>query len=328
MAWTPYQTALRNALASLLPDREDTRDMLEEAAIPVAQVALGHRPASNWHAAIREAANHGKVEALVAAALQRYPDNPALMLLRKGEAPPESPRVADWHARAAEPDLEKITGLRSTLLPIAFLERGLHAARAVARVRLPGGAGSGFLLRDDVLVTNNHVLPSKAVAALASVDFNYQKTADGADAAVETFTLAPDEIFATSISDDWTIVRVKQSEGRRAGATWGHLELASDAVKVDDPVNIIQHPLGGQKHVALYHNLVAYVDARSVQYFTDTEPGSSGSPVFNDHWSVVAIHRAGGPMVDPTTKASFVRNEGTLASVLLEALQALGLGSP
>ncbi len=66
MAWSPYQTALRNALASLFPDREDTRDLLDEAGIPVAQVALGHRPASNWHAAIREAANQGKLEALVA----------------------------------------------------------------------------------------------------------------------------------------------------------------------------------------------------------------------------------------------------------------------
>jgi V8-like Glu-specific endopeptidase len=33
-----------------------------------------------------------------------------------------------------------------------------------------------------------------------------------------------------------------------------------------------------------------------VQYTTDTLPGSSGSPVFNDNWEVVALHHAGGPL--------------------------------
>jgi V8-like Glu-specific endopeptidase len=29
-----------------------------------------------------------------------------------------------------------------------------------------------------------------------------------------------------------------------------------------------------------------------LRYFTDTEPGSSGSPVCNDNWQVIALHRA------------------------------------
>jgi hypothetical protein len=284
MAWTPYHTALRGVLAALFPDREDVRSLLDDAGVPVANVALGHRPLSNWHEVLREADNRGKLPALVAAAFARYPDNPALALLRGGELPAEPPEVIDWRARGAvEPDLEKITGLRSTLLPICFLERGVTAARSVARVRLPKGAGSGFLIATDLLATNHHVLPDEGVARAASVNFNYQTTVEGTDAVADTFALAPEDGFVTSTDDDWTVVRVKPKDGRTAGEAWGHVELTAAAVCVDDPVNIIQHPGGGHKQVALYHNHVAFVNDR-LQYLTDTEPGSSGSPVFNDSW--------------------------------------------
>jgi endonuclease G, mitochondrial len=92
-------------------------------------------------------------------------------------------------------------------------------------------------------------------------------------------------------------------------------------ISIDDPVNIVQHPLGGLKQVALYHNHVAFVDRDIIQYLTDTQPGSSGSPVFNDAWQVVAVHHAGRH--DPSGKAPFIRNEGVRASVLLEALGKL-----
>ena len=35
-----------------------------------------------------------------------------------------------------------------------------------------------------------------------------------------------------------------------------------------------------------------------MHYETDTAPGSSGSPVFNDQWEVVALHHSGVPRKD------------------------------
>ena len=35
-----------------------------------------------------------------------------------------------------------------------------------------------------------------------------------------------------------------------------------------------------------------------LHYRTDTAPGSSGSPVFNDQWEVVALHHSGVPQRD------------------------------
>ena len=39
----------------------------------------------------------------------------------------------------------------------------------------------------------------------------------------------------------------------------------------------------------MQNNFVAYADANIVQYATSTLPGSSGSPVFDDEFKVVAI---------------------------------------
>ncbi len=57
------------------------------------------------------------------------------------------------------------------------------------------------------------------------------------------------------------------------------------------PVNIIQHPDGGPKMLALRNNLVTKSTKSDVCYLTDTKLGSSGSPVFNDQWTMVALHR-------------------------------------
>ena len=64
--------------------------------------------------------------------------------------------------------------------------------------------------------------------------------------------------------------------------------MAPVTVAKEQRVVIIQHPGGGQKQIAIAHNLVTYFDDNSVQYLTDTMPGSSGSPVFNEAWEVIA----------------------------------------
>ncbi len=48
--------------------------------------------------------------------------------------------------------------------------------------------------------------------------------------------------------------------------------------------------------------------------------GSSGSPVFNDDWEVVALHHAGGMLLEPETKRRYFRNEGILISAILDDL--------
>ena len=60
-------------------------------------------------------------------------------------------------------------------------------------------------------------------------------------------------------------------------------------------VNIIQHPEGLPKRVAARSNLLKSATQSEMQYFGDTLGGSSGSPLFNDSWEVIGLHRASGP---------------------------------
>lgn len=65
--------------------------------------------------------------------------------------------------------------MKSTLTDIVFLEVGLQKARSVARVQTPSELGSGFLIENNLFVTNNHVLPDKDTAQQSELQFNYQK---------------------------------------------------------------------------------------------------------------------------------------------------------
>jgi V8-like Glu-specific endopeptidase len=53
-----------------------------------------------------------------------------------------------------------------------------------------------------------------------------------------------------------------------------------------------------------------------VQYLTDTMPGSSGSPVFNDKWELIVLHHSGGWLPEPSTKSTHFRNEGIRVSAI------------
>jgi endonuclease G, mitochondrial len=69
-------------------------------------------------------------------------------------------------------------------------------------------------------------------------------------------------------------------------------------VVVKEAVSIIQHPNGEPKQLAIRENRVVDILPDFVHYQTDTAPGSSGSPVLNDQWEVVALHHSGVPKRD------------------------------
>jgi endonuclease I len=62
-----------------------------------------------------------------------------------------------------------------------------------------------------------------------------------------------------------------------------------------DSLNIIQHPKGETKQIVLRSNQLVDLMPNFAHYVTDTEPGSSGSPVYNDQWEPVALHHSGVP---------------------------------
>lgn len=312
--------ALRETLARLYTSPVEARRVAEDAGLDPARIAFDPIPINTWYLILNDAARRpGKVDDIVRVALSDYPDNDALQQAAAGAPPPPplaAPEPTDWHGPRG-PTLEKIIGSESTLVPISYLEIGLARSRSVVKVRrADGGAGTGFLISGDMLITNNHVLPDAAVARSATALFNYQETASGLSATVDERRLAPDAWFRTSVEDDWSAVRVDGNPQ----ATWGALDLAPTTVKTGDRVNIIQHPGGLQKRVSIYSNVVAFVGGNRVQYLTDTEPGSSGSPVFDKEWNVVALHHSGGWLSEPGAQdpnRHFYRNEGILIDAVI-----------
>ena len=56
---------------------------------------------------------------------------------------------------------------------------------------------------------------------------------------------------------------------------------------------VLHHPGGSDLQVSDRHNLIVSVNPPVVRYLADTEAGSSGAPVFDENWRLIAIHQGG-----------------------------------
>ncbi len=208
---------------------------------------------------------------------------------------------------------------KNNLLPFHFLRDGDRLGRAVVKIlRGDGACGTGFLVAPDVVLTNNHVLPDRLTAATSKVIANYEAPAlDAPEFLVAEVPLEPETLFVTEPGLDFTFCAVTGLE------KLGTIAMNRDSRHIvpTDLVNIIQHPRGRPKEIALHDNEVVKADRVILHYLCDTEPGSSGSPVFDNRWRLVALHHASvadergrvTPGVDP--KLRFL-NEGVRLSAI------------
>lgn len=243
--------------------------------------------------------------------------------------------------------LERIIGKTRDFLFVEFLEKGLAASRSVGRVvtKLGNGRfsyGTGFMVSPHLLLTNHHVLPSAGEAGQSSIEFDYQRDRFGRDLTVHTFPLEPATFFLNDKALDFALVAVSPNGDGGPLSRYLWCPLRPDAGKIvsGEPINIIQHPKGDRKQVVVRENrLIDSLDGADIfyHYEADTEPGSSGSPVFNDQWEVVAVHHSGVPkrnsngdfldvdgriwrQGDDPSRLDWVANEGVRISKLVQHL--------
>ena len=248
---------------------------------------------------------------------------------------------------------EKTIGKTYDIVSTEFFEAGLLAQRAVGRINTDTGHGTGFLVGHGLLLTNNHVLPSVADAAGATLDMDAEHDLIAPSARTKQYHFDPATFFLTDRERDITLVKVTDFVGDKPALEtfgWHVLIAAQGKIRVGDPVNIIQHPDGRDKSVTVHNSHVLHLadegeDTQYCWYTGDTEGGSSGSPVFNNMWEVVAIHHrairrtdATGAILDRNGKRmsddrarerpeeiDYIANEGVRASHVVRAIEEADL---
>ena len=152
------------------------------------------------------------------------------------------------------------------------------------------------------------------------------------------FRLDPQRFFAASPEEmlDFAVIALgARIAGPATTESLGHCVLSPEPNKhvLGMNVNIIQHPRGNYKQVAIRNNLLTFRTDRALLYEADTEVGSSGAPVFSDLWGVVALHHFGKPSIAkldaPGARDVPVNaNEGIRISAIHAALVAQPAGLP
>jgi len=334
MEWTPRLTQLNDVLSDLVPHHEGITKFVFAAGLKPQMINLNGNALDIWNNVINEARKCSKVDDLINAVLIKYPDNPFLKTALNHSdieylLSPKLDEISKWEKISAD-TLEVLTYKNDSLLPISFLEKGIVRSRSVGKVEIKKDSsnkvGTGFLFKikgqfDLFFMTNSHVINDKSDIDFTRIIFDYEEDVHGNSKASKSFKIDIKGPWYTSpVAElDVTIFKLIHSEEIDQ---YGYIQLDKVNVQRNDFVNIIQHPAGQFKKIALYHNIVTNTTDRTVQYLTDTMPGSSGSPVFNSQWEVVALHHSGGVRKtdEPIINDSKYRNEGININKIIDFL--------
>lgn len=272
---------------------------------------------------------------------QNQPRKLAFIEQKLGVTPDIAARIAAYEDPKSLPltpeqaaGAESLQGKTVDFVGIRFLDIGRAASRSVARVTDRGGeaVGTGFMVAPNLFLTNNHVIESRAEAGEMLLEFNYEEDANRRILPVSRFRFNPTALFLSDdITDlDFTLVAVgARVDGAGRLEDFGYLPL----VDTDDKhikaifVNVIQHPDGRPKELVTRENRIFARTTNTLIYGADTLPGSSGSPILNDDWEVIALHHWGGPSrarrEDPVPGVELpsLGNEGIRISVIVKQLR-------
>ncbi|QCJ00869.1 trypsin-like peptidase domain-containing protein [Agrobacterium larrymoorei] len=287
--------------------------------------------------------------------IQRFLENAAFLSGLDSRASPIRDGLANVTSRTAGfvyPAEDRFTSFdekilfQNDMVPMEFMSKGLAASNAVAKLtvtRVEDGrpafssagvlmryVGTGWLLSPTLLMTNYHVIAARNSGETPpnATDLNAQAMSVEAEFDFNTDSINLASVVKTVklvISDkhlDYAVLRLEET-GRPG------LVVSSDVrnLRPGSPVNIIQHPRGNHKHYAIRNNLVESVTDTQLRYFTDTMPGSSGSPVCDDEWRVQALHR-GSRSVTNAKLHGRVTNYINYGSLMYAVLQHLSSNDP
>jgi hypothetical protein len=234
---------------------------------------------------------------------------------------------------APDAGLEKILG-SDGVVTYRWYRTGLIRSRGVAHISdlSDRPVGTGFLVEGcdlhdtfngvPVLVTNAHViggevLPAGALAPEEAVVTFQVATAGDSN---EPREYRVDRVIWTSAPDvlDTSVV---QLEGPVPAGDVCPVTDRLPRLDGKQRVFVIGHPQGRSIAFSIADNVFLDHDDRVIHYRAPTEPGSSGSPVFNRNWEVIGLHHSGRtdmPRLHGT--GSYPANEGIWIGAIRAAL--------
>jgi endonuclease G len=255
----------------------------------------------------------------------------------------------DVAPEAVDSALERVIGA-GDFLPGSWLERGGAAADAVALIELASReTATGFLVTPWLLLTNRHVFPTPDAAAGAILRFRFQADTGSELSRVREHGTDPGRFHLAGRADDldYALVAVAPRPGsgdQPPGDAYHVVPMIGAIGKalLGQPVNLVQHPRGRLRELAVRNNLLLTVTEHALTYAADTESGSSGAPVFNDRWELLALHRrsvearneAGEPVdlngrpvtrTTPEAQRNWIANEGIRTSAIVADIRARDL---
>jgi S1-C subfamily serine protease len=334
----PRFQALFDAAVTAVPYPSAIEQIASSAGLSPADLPLG--PGSTgrrvWFVAFNEASAHRKMLNLVGMTAQTVPAFAERLAELETDAPAlprvsvDAPAGADYKGFSpmATQERQIVKGM-DTLLDVRFLALGVERAKAVCRIEARFGndasLGTGFLIGPRRVLTNHHVVfdeeNADAPAITVQLQFGKELDIEGRPVTPTIVTGKAGADLKGERADDWAVITLESDPP--PGAVPLPIAGPGTAVRVDDRVLIIQHPKGLDKKIGIAHNVVRYVDTTVMQYWTDTDEGSSGAPVFNEKWEVVALHHASVSVGDLDTYG--YRNQGrTIARIDARVKKAAG----
>lgn len=227
----------------------------------------------------------------------------------------------------------------------------------------PIAIGTGFLVGGTHLMTNNHVILDEEEAKECVAQFNYVQDVLGETPKIIEYEFDPKIFFFSNESLDYTLVKLKSGIFKRqAGYIFGWFQLIENNANISpgidktlltnlensnspiqqveliqgDRVFIIQHPKGLQKQYVQNDNRVLdYPNGllkNFLRYTAVSDYGSSGSPVCNSDWELVALHHAAiAKNPDPNsekTKPEIKAYQGVRICRIVEKLKQQSFNNP
>jgi hypothetical protein len=338
----PQQAELRDAILAAFPGINGVGDIdmaLRSVDIDLAfegGLFTSTKVAIN-NVIVRENAR-GKIQDVIGALRRANPGNPKLAGLE-----------ASWLKTSAAEDKSRLEAMILDTLqyrPADDWGKQLNASyRWVCRVEREAderAMGTGFLVADDLVLTNYHVMygtmtPGSAEPTPAQLRFDAVGDAAGrvAKVAAENWIVAKSQPGTTEWGGggnadptpaqlDFALLRLAEPVGRDVdggGTPRGHVLI--DGASIDGqalhPVVVLQHPLGAPLQICLGAFDQPNANGTRLRHTATTQAGSSGSPCLSMDLTVVGLHNGGlggrNTAIPLPLIASVVNENGTVIPV-------------